>query len=216
MKSTFVLTVLFCLIAIGAKATQTLPTWTPLPVVIPQAKSMHRHFPQTFDCRALRDSYVRAGWVMGANVETIKGIDSRLKQQFVMRADDGGDRWIPLAATAIQGHQVAGDCDELSVTSVQLAICAGIPASHLGLLITSSPNRNANELHMLAFFRDAASRTWVFGDSFGRPRPLSHLREEVLYFSYASDVTRWYTIMSDGITTARQSVPRISATPGKP
>lgn len=198
--------------AAAVHASDVLPDRALLPVVMPQAIAMQRQFPQSFDCSELRAAYVQAGWPTGNGPAVVQQIDARLKRQLVLRPDRGADQWRPLASTIVQGRQAAGDCDELSVTSVQMAVCAGIPAEHLGLLITTSPNRGPSELHMVAFFREAGGRIWIFGDSLGTPRPLSRLKEEILYFSRLPDIRRWYTHLTDRPSQLHGT----SSTPGRP
>ena len=136
---------------------------------------------------------------MGAGIETLRGIDARLKRQLVMQNDTGPDTWTPLADRIIAGKRPAGDCDDISVTAAQLAICAGMPPEDVGLLITASPASGALELHMMAFFRDDTGHFWVFGDSFGKPRALSKVRQDLLFFANMSDIRRWYALHgSDG------------------
>lgn len=182
-----------------AMAGDYLPEDTPLRIPVPQAAAMDRDFPRTADCDALRADYIAAGWPMGAGIETLRTIDARLKRQLVMRNDAGADVWTPLASAIIKGKRPAGDCDDISVTSAQLAICAGMPPEDVGLLITTSPKTGALELHMMAFYRDHTGRVWVFGDSFGKPRALSKVRQDLLFFANMGDVRRWYALHdSDG------------------
>jgi len=180
--------------AVAAKAGDYLPEDTPLRIPVPQAAAMDRNFPRSADCDALRADYIAAGWPMGAGIETLRGIDARLKRQLVMRNDAGPDVWTPLATAIVAGKRPAGDCDDISVTSAQLAICAGMPPEDVGVLITTSPKSGALELHMMAFFRDHTDRVWVFGDSFGKPRALSKVRQELLFFANMSDIRRWYAL----------------------
>ena len=125
--------------AVAAKAGDYLPEDTPLRIPVPQAAAMDRNFPRSADCDALRADYIAAGWPMGAGIETLRGIDARLKRQLVMRNDAGPDVWTPLATAIVAGKRPAGDCDDISVTSAQLAICAGMPPEDVGVLITTSP-----------------------------------------------------------------------------
>ena len=188
------------LVAGTASAGDFLPQDTPLNIPVPQASAMHRAYPQAADCDALRDDYFAAGWPMGASLGTLRGIDARLKRQLVMKNDTGPDTWTPLAERIIAGKHPAGDCDDISVTSAQLAICAGMPPEDVGLLITTSPTSGALELHMMAFFRDHSGHVWVFGDSFGRPRALSKVRQDLLFFANMSDIRRWYALHgTDGV-----------------
>lgn len=204
-----------CLLAGAAAAGDYLPEDTPLHIPVPQAARMVQDFPRLADCDALRADYIAAGWPMGAGIETLRIIDARLKRQLVMREDRGPDTWTPLAADIIGGKRMAGDCDDISVTSAQLAICAGMPAQDVGLLITTSPKVGAQELHMTAFFRDDRGRVTVFGDSFGRPRALSQLREEALFFANLSDPRRWFALHDAGGTApdtaaGTSSIPHLS------
>lgn len=187
-------TLALCLLANAAVAGDYLPEDTPLRIPVPQAARMVQDFPGLASCDALRADYIAAGWPMGTGMVTLRGIDARLKRQLVMREDRGADTWTPLAAAIIAGKRPAGDCDDISVTSAQLAICAGMPAQDVGLLITTSPKVGALELHMMAFFRDDQGRVTVFGDSFGKPRALSQLREEALFFANLSDPRRWFAL----------------------
>lgn len=212
MKLPCIAMILLGCFSVAAQASDVLPERTSIPVVMPQAITMQRQFPKVFDCAGLRAPYLRAGWPIGSSLSTLRRIDARLKRQIVLRPDQGMDAWTPLGSAILKGRQAVGDCDELSVTSLQMAICAGIPARQLGLLITESPNGGGADLHMVAYFRETRGRIWIFGDSFGPPRPLSSLREEVLYLSHLPDVRRWYTF-----ATERHSISRnTSSTPRSP
>lgn len=188
------LSALAALIAVPALAADSLPESTPLSFPVPQASIMARSHPAVDSCTALQDAYLAQGWPRGTDVDTLKQIDSRLKQRVTLKNDVGQDTWTPLAATILAGKRPAGDCDDVSVTSAQLAVCAGMPADRLGLLITTSPNRGAGELHMLAYYADPADRTWVFGDTFGRPRALSKVSQDLLFFARLDRVTTWYAL----------------------
>lgn len=188
------LSALAALIALPALAADSLPESTPLSFPVPQATIMARSHPPVDTCTALQDAYLAQGWPRGTGVETLKQIDSRVKQRVTLKNDVGQDTWTPLAATILAGKRPAGDCDDVSVTSAQLAVCAGMPADRLGLLITTSPNRGSGELHMLAYYSDPADRTWVFGDTFGRPRALSKVNQDLLFFARLDRVTTWYAL----------------------
>lgn len=195
MKLTIALTFLVAF-ATASQAMEPLPRSTPLRISLPQSLALEQQYPSLADCGALQDAYHRAGWPSGSGVEVLRAIDARVKRQMILRHDRGGDRWTPLAAQILRRERPAGDCDEISITAAQLAVCAGVPARNIGLMITDAPDGNQGEMHMVAFFRDAAGRNWVFGDSFGPVRPLSHLREEVFYFANLTDVGNWFGMMA--------------------
>ncbi|MEY4870763.1 MAG: hypothetical protein RLZZ563_93 [Pseudomonadota bacterium] len=203
-----------------AFAADSLPGSTPLAMPVPQATIMARKHPPVGTCTALQDAYLAAGWPRGVGIDTIKQIDSRVKQRMILKNDVGLDVWTPLGAAILNGKRPSGDCDDMSVTTAQFAICAGMPADRLGLLITSSPKGGRGELHMLAFYQDPADRFWVFGDTFGRPRALGRVGQKLLYFTHMDHVTQWFSLRSrDGapltsdLPDATSAIPELPETP---
>lgn len=183
------------LLALPVLAADTLPPAGSKAFPVPQATIMSRKFPDVGSCGSYQDAYIAAGWPRGFGIETIKQIDSLVRKRMVLRNDSGADVWTPLTEALIAGKRPVGDCDDMSVTNAQLAVCAGMPAERLGLLITASPNGSGAELHMLAFYKDPKDQTWVFGDTFGRPRALSRVSQSLIFMAYLNDVTRWYGLL---------------------
>jgi predicted transglutaminase-like cysteine proteinase len=207
-------------VALPALAAESIPRTTAQSFPVPQASVMAREHGPVDTCAALQDAYVAGGWPRGAGVETLKQIDSRVKQRMHLKNDAGVDTWTPLSAAILSGKRPSGDCDDLSVTTAQFAICAGMPADRLGLLITESPNRGSAELHMLAFYSDPSDRTWVFGDTFGRPRALSKVNQRLLFFARMDQVTRWYALtdrngdpLTSAVPDATSAIPLLPETP---
>ena len=92
-----------------------------------------------------------------------------------------------------------------------------MPADRLGLLITTAPNGTGGELHMLAFYKDPKDQTWVFGDTFGRPRALSRVSQRLIFMAYLNDVTRWYGLLGRSDPSLGTSeIPVTSAVPPLP
>jgi predicted transglutaminase-like cysteine proteinase len=206
--------------ALPALSADSLPQATARSFPVPQAAIMAREHAPVNTCAALQEAYVAGGWPRGTGVETLKQIDSRVKQRMTLKNDPGVDTWTPLSAAILSGKRPSGDCDDLSVTTAQFAICAGMPADRLGLLITESPNRGSGELHMLAFYSDASDRTWVFGDTFGRPRALSKVNQRLLFFARLDHVTKWYALIgrdnapvTSAVPDATASIPLLPETP---
>lgn len=209
-----IIAIVAALLAIPAWAFDSLPAPSGKAIPVPQASIMARKYPDLASCRQYQDAYIAAGWPRGVGVETIKQIDSLVRKRMVLRNDRGTDVWTPLTGALIAGKRPSGDCDDMSISNAQLAVCAGIPADRLGLLITSNPNGNSGELHMVAFYNDPANRTWVFGDTFGRPRALSRVPQRLIFMAYLSDVTRWYGLLGrDAPSIGTSEIPATSAIP---
>ncbi|MBU9697656.1 hypothetical protein GU927_007330 [Rhodobacteraceae bacterium HSP-20] len=210
------------LAAPAAFAADSLPDSTPLAMPVPQATIMARSFGPIHSCVAMQDAYDAGGWPRGTGLDTLKQIDSRVKQRVALRNDPGADVWTPLAATILAGKRATGDCDDISVTVSQMAVCAGMPADRLGLLITESPRSGADELHMLAFYADPSDRTWVFGDTFGRPRALSQVRQKLLFFTHIDHPTKWFALrgrdgapLTSDLPAGTSAIPDLPIVPAK-
>lgn len=202
------------LLALPASAADTLPPAGSKAIPVPQATIMARRYPDVGSCGAYLEAYLAAGWPRGVGIETVKQIDSLVRKRMVLRNDSGADVWTPLTEALIAGKRPAGDCDDMSITNAQLAVCAGMPADRLGLLITTAPNGTGGELHMLAFYKDPKDQTWVFGDTFGRPRALSRVSQRLIFMAYLNDVTRWYGLLGRSDPSLGTSeIPVTSAVP---
>lgn len=191
----FIVALFAALLALPAQAADSLPEAGGKAIPVPQATIMARSHPDVASCTAYQNAYTAAGWPRGGGIDTIQQIDRLVRARMVFRNDSGTDTWTPLTRALIAGKRPAGDCDDMSISSAQLAVCAGIPADRLGLLITTSPLGRGRELHMLAFYIDPSDRTWVFGDTFGRPRPLSRVDERLVFMAYLDNVTAWYGLL---------------------
>ncbi|MEZ5755475.1 MAG: hypothetical protein R3D90_12160 [Paracoccaceae bacterium] len=195
-------------------ATETLPPPGGKSIPVPQASTMAATFHDVGDCSPYAAAYAAAGLPRGNGVETIRQIDSLLRKRMLLRDDRGPDTWTPLLSVLISGKRPTGDCEDMAITTAQMAVCAGIPADRLGLLITTSPKGGTAEMHMLAFYKDAADKTWVFGDTFARPRPLSKVRERLVFMTYMTDVTRWHGLLGlRDLPAGTSQLPSTSAIP---
>lgn len=161
---------------------------------LPQSNIMKRDYGSIANCGGLQHSYDANEWPHGTSIESLQQIDNRLKKRVFFRPDPGADTWTPLTAAVIEGkRKPAADCDDVAVTSAQLAVCAGFPASHLGLLVTQLPTRQS-ELHIVAFYSDAETGVWVFGDTMGKPRSLSRIGQTLHYYAFIDDITKWWAL----------------------
>lgn len=170
----------------------------PLPRIkswpIPQAYIMHSQYGRLDSCTAMQGAYAAAGWPSGISFETMQQIDRRLKSNVILRPDQGPDTWTPLAKTVIAAKtRPHADCDDVAITSAQLAICAGFPAKSIGLMITQLRS-SADEMHLVAYYTDSSRAVWIFGDTMGRPRPLAQLGQKIHYFAQFDDVTTWWVV----------------------
>ena len=195
-------------------AVETLPPPGGQAIPVPQASRMAGDFPDIGDCTPYKAAYTAAGLPQGNGIDTIRDIDSLLRKRMVLRDDRGPDVWTPLLSALVSGKRPAGDCEDMAITTAQMAVCAGIPADRLGLLITTSPKGGTAEMHMLAFYKDVSDRTWVFGDTFARPRPLAKVRERLVFMAYLTDVTRWQGLLGlRDLPAGTSRLPSTSAIP---
>lgn len=161
---------------------------------MPQAFIMQRTYGNVDTCAGLEEAFRANGWPVGVSFDTIKQIDRKLKKSIFLRPDEGPDTWTPLTRTVIEGsRKPAADCDDVGVTSAQLAICAGFPAENLGLMVTQLRSRS-NEMHVVAFFVAPDSGVYIFGDTMGRPRPIEQLQQKIHFYTYMDDVTKWWAL----------------------
>lgn len=164
------------------------------PWALPQAFIMDRTYGSLDSCGAMQAAYEAQGWPRGVSPDVLDLIDRKLKKQVILRPDQGLDQWTPLAKTVIDAkRKPAADCDDVAITAAQLAICAGFPAGQLGLMVTQLPTR-AKEFHLVAFYAGQGGESWVFGDTMGRPRPVSRLKQTVYYYAYFDSPTKWWAL----------------------
>ena len=99
-------------------AADSLPDSTPLAMPVPQATIMARKHPPVGNCTALQDAYLAAGWPRGYGIDTIKQIDSRVKQRMVLKNDVGLDVWTPLGAAILNGlHLIGKDLSTVKIVT---------------------------------------------------------------------------------------------------
>lgn len=159
-----------------------------------QAYILHSQYGRLDTCTAMQRAYDSAGWPSGISFDTMRQIDRRLKSGVILRPDQGPDTWTPLAKIVIDGkRRPTADCDDMAITSAQLAVCAGFPARSLGLMITQLSG-SADEMHLVAYYTDPSSSVWIFGDTMGRPRPLAQLGQKIHYFAEFNDITKWWVV----------------------
>lgn len=179
----------------------------------PQAFIMQKAYGSLASCAKYQDLYDAHGWPHGKSLQTLVELDRRVKTSVFLRPDNGADTWTPLASVLLQEkRKPAADCDDVSITSAEMAVCAGFEARNLGVMITQFPGR-AREMHMVAFYNEPGAGMWVFGDTMGRPRPFEQLNQKLHYYAYLGDLTKWWALI-DPLTgeALTQSLP-ISSLP---
>jgi predicted transglutaminase-like cysteine proteinase len=186
------------LMAFPASGFESIPKPYGPAISVPQAQGLMQRHPDLASCAQYRNDYLAAGWPKGNSFDTIRQIDGLMRKRMVFRTDTNGDRWEVLTSDMLAGQRTDGDCEDMAITAAQLAVCAGVPSDRLGLLITDSPKAGADELHMVAFYRDAGDRVWVFGDTFGKPRALSRVKERLLFMASIRNVSAWYSLRQSG------------------
>lgn len=177
----------------------------------PQAYIMQNSYGSLASCRKLQESYDAQGWPHGRNLETLVALDRKIKSSVFLKPDSGADTWTPLASLLLKGkRKPSADCDDVSITAAELAVCAGFEPENLGVMITQFPGR-VREMHMVAFFSDPGAGIWIFGDTMGRPRAFEQLNQKLHFYAYLDDITEWWATV-DPITgeALTQSLPTSS------
>lgn len=127
------------------------------------------------DCSDLRSSYDRTSLPHGDSARVLRAIDTRVKQIMSYRLDTkGAESWDSFAREVLdRASNVHGDCDDFTLTTMALAICAGIPAERLEFAITQTkpgPLSFANMSHAYLIYTDPQGERYIAGDTFGRFR----------------------------------------------
>lgn len=93
----------------------------------------------------------------GDHIRTIRAIDSAVRSKMRYSPDKGPDTWSNFASEVLGGAASVGDCEDYALTAITLALCAGVPASKIGIAIseegTSSPSMEKMN-HAFAFYED--------------------------------------------------------------
>ncbi|EPX83929.1 transglutaminase domain-containing protein [Salipiger mucosus] len=130
---------------------------------------------------------------MGDNLATVKKIDRMVHDRFDYRREDK-DVWDAYPETLLFSHDhVDGDCDDLAATVIAMSLCAGVPRSKLGLVITSSDWDNLDSIsdHILGFYQDDNGKFWSIGDTKRRTTPLHHNMDRVSHWLWLDDTRAW-------------------------
>lgn len=187
---------LLALSAIGplpARAQGPLPASDATAHLVPQALVMVANTPDISDCTALDVLYELGGWPQVTGVRDIAILDSLLRMRYSAQPDGQADFWSPQLARVLTGGGVTGDCDDLATTAVALAICAGVPAQDLGLLMTAGPD-GADDRHLVALYHAPDGAVWTFGDTLRGPAPLDTGTSHMIAWTRADQLDLWWSL----------------------
>ncbi|HSF62925.1 MAG TPA: hypothetical protein VLA78_00945 [Paracoccaceae bacterium] len=184
---------LSCLAALPARALGPLAASDETAHPVPQASVMVANTPDITDCTALDALYARGGWPQVKGPGDLAVLDRMLRARFRARADGRRDLWSPQLARLLSGSQVVGDCDDLATSAIALAICAGVPAQDLGLLMTTNP-LGGTDRHLVALYRAPDGQVWTFGNTLGRAAPLPRNPSPRIAWTRADRLDRWWSL----------------------
>jgi hypothetical protein len=184
---------LACLAPLPARALGPLAASEDTAYPVPQASVMVANTPDITDCTALATLYARGGWPQVDGARDIAVLDRMLRARFRARPDGRTDLWSPQLARLLSGSPVVGDCDDLATSAVALAICAGVPAQDLGLLMTTNP-LGGTDRHLVALYRAPDGQVWTFGNTLDRAAPLPRQPSRRIAWSRADRLDRWWSL----------------------
>ena len=201
------LATLLALAPVVAQAAGPLPLAEGARQIVPQASVMVAQAPSLSDCAALTGIYAAGGWPQVRDAKDIRVLDRMLRARFRARADGAADTWSPQLARVLTGEAVVGDCDDLATTAVALAVCAGVPAQDLGLLMTTDPSGGPDR-HLMAIYHAPDGQVWTFGNTLSRAAPLSRRNPAPIAWARADRIDLWWSL------TDRRSARGTAAIPG--
>lgn len=184
---------LLSLAALPAHAQALLPASDATAHSVPQASVMVANTPDIADCTALAALYAHGGWPQVTGARDIAVLDRMLRARFSARPDGRADLWSPQLARLLTGGHVVGDCDDLATTAVALAICAGVSARDLGLLMTAGPD-GAVDRHLVAFYHAPDGTVWTFGNTLRRAAPLKPRTSGLIAWTRADQPDLWWSL----------------------
>ena len=134
---------------------------------------------------------------MGKYFSDVNRLDRNVHERFKYR-NDKDDFWKSSAEQfkADPRYIIKDDCDGLASTCVHLAAQEGIPEKRLyrAIVKTTDGPREVYADHMIALLEDSDGEWYIFGDTFGRMRPLSREnRYSVIEVSRVSEGIKWRT-----------------------
>lgn len=145
------------------------------------------------DCTAHDTAYEASGLPLGNSIETIRAIDTFVKRNIRYREDRrGSEAWQNFSAQLLGGSQATGDCDDYALTTIALAVCAGVPAANLEYAVaqTDAGPLSIKKLdHALAIYTAPNGEKYTMGDTRNRVRKLSR-RAGVILKVRASEIAR--------------------------
>ena len=123
------------------------------------------------------------------NLRRLREINLSILKSFTYRNDGRGgqdDIWDSGLADLISQSEFKGDCEDLALTSIEVAYLSGFPKERLyKILSLSQAPGSAPDMHMIAGFMDSKGEMWVFGDTLTKyPKKLNfltHIHSPILY-----------------------------------
>mgnify|MGYP003640873928 CR=1 FL=1 len=142
-------------------------------------------------CDALQSAYDASGMPRGDSFETVRQIDRIVSNSMRYQADRGGDVWNSFAAEVLNGQRrITADCDDYALTTIALAICAGVPAERLDFVMTQTSGgdmRFSRIDHAVGVYTSPDGDRYVVGDTRRRMHRLTS-RNKAILWANASEI----------------------------
>ena len=171
----------------------SLPREAPRAVPLSQSRAMYARNPELRSCNKYQQAYVDAGWPTGDNLSTVKKIDRMVRERFNYRRE-AIDIWDAHSKTLLFTHEhFEGDCDDIAATVLAMSLCAGVPRSRLGFVITSSDwdDELAVSDHVLGFYKARDGQFYSLGDTKRATSPLNHSLDRISHWQYLDRTGLW-------------------------
>lgn len=165
-----------------------------------------RDFGEGISCGLEQEKYDLSTFPKGNDFETVRKIDRLVRQRFVYRSDEGAqDLWMNLAPILTDNLAVTveGDCEDLAITVMALAICSGVPISSLGLAMLQTTPEGAGIAradHMVGLYRGQGDHLSVFGDTRNRTvlAPTDRVFATITAKGLADTIPKWRVLPAIG------------------
>ena len=123
------------------------------------------------------------------NSKRLKEINSSIIGKFTYKYDGRrgrDDSWDSGLMSLISQKKFRGDCEDLALTSMEIAHLSGFPKERLYKILTlSRVQGSGSDMHMIAGYMDNNGEMWVFGDTLTdypkKLNSLTHIHSPIFY-----------------------------------
>lgn len=164
-----------------------------------------RAFGKTLSCESGSKPRVKMSIKPSEYLTVVRNIEAYVSRRFVYTAESKGkDEWKDYSEILLRNlnKTFKGDCEDLAITIMAIAVCQGVPMQKLGLALVQTgggPLSIANVDHVVGLVRSSDGRLYVFGDT-RKKKNLS--RTDQIFATITADgltktYPRWRVLVSE-------------------